>query len=213
VAATAFLFGGAVSAASANTIKQAGGGSLAGVRLTATATNGKLTNYTTGTTAATCTTVTASGLVSSDSTKLSIDSLTFSGCIAAGIDIFPRTNAATTPWVFQPTGLGPSSFAVQFNNYNVATATINCDDGTPNPLYDDTYQASSSTPTGVTIQNGTASPFVPSKINGLNGGPLNRIDNNSCSLPSPAGLTGDIKIATVGGVAVNATNNPIVTNP
>lgn len=215
VAATAIALGGAASASAAtNVIQRADGGSLAGKRLTATALNGKLTNYTSGTTAATCTTLNASGLVSANSQKLLIDTLTFSGCSAAGIDIYPRTNAATTPWDFQPIGAGPSSYQIQFNNYNSATATINCDDGTPNPLYEDTYKAASSTPTGVAIQNGTSSPFVPSKISGLNVGPLNRIDNNSCSLPSPAGLTGDINIGTVDGVAVNALNNPkVVTIP
>lgn len=166
-------------------------------------------NYSTGTTLWTCD-LRVSGVVSVGSSQLVLDIVDFTNCSIAGIDLFLRTSAAAFPWEITPVGLGPSSYGLTFGNYLTSTTTVNCDNGTPNALYEDTYRFSTATPTGVSFQNGTSGPFVPSKISGLNVGPMERIDNNSCSLPSPMGIRGTLLVTQVGGAPVTAANNPVV---
>lgn len=211
IAATAFAFGLTATSASAstNTIVDAGThSSMAGKRIAAVATNGALTDYTSGEDAASCDSVTVSGLVSANSEELLIDNLSFTNCDAAGIEIFVQTDAATNPWVFAPTGTA-SPYGIDFTNWNTASAVVDCWDGNFDGLYEDTYRSSSSTLGGASIVNGSGTTF--SKIVGVNAGPL-LVDGgySNCNLPVEAGIRGEMTVKSVDGVAVTAATNPIV---
>jgi hypothetical protein len=201
IAAAATLgLAGTATAASAYNITSSAGGSAVPVGTSFSSSGGALSfqNASTGSTVATCTGSTLSGVSggSGVSSQLDVTSGTYTGCKVGSQNVFVTVNAsAASPWSVVPTTGTTSPFGGQVQNVNV---TVRCGTATATPA---TY--SGTLTTGVTETNQTAA----SKINLTSAGALTKAGSGCPALPASAAVTQENVLTAVGGSPVSATNN------
>lgn len=199
----ALVLGVSASSASATPVKITWEGTPGtsvpeGTTFEATATNGKLVDYSTGNTAATCTTVTATGIVTrlSGVDELRVNGLSFVGCSSPIIGPFSVATSGL-PWYFSATKpAGANGFPASMTNWSTAGASITSTLGCT------TSYSTSVAPTGFFVNNVSGG----SVVKGIKAGPLNKAAGG-CALPAVAGITGDIKITKVNGATVTTATN------